>query len=287
MLSRSFSFRGAAAVAGAALVVISIAGCTPASEVDGADTPDEPLLSPPAISEAGVLPVCTALGLAAMPLFYFDEAQEPQGIEIDMARDIANRLGLEYRAVSTQFPSLVPSLEAEQCDLVMGSLFITEERQEVVDFVPYLLSGSGLLVRSDDEDAVSEFGPELCGQRVGTLTGTSASAALKAFDECDAGNELVLTEIDSAATGRQMLLNDQLDVLSLSMADMYYMEAESQGALRVAGEPFETFDIGIAVRKDSTELKAAVEQAVEDMVADGTYDGILASESLEAISYFA
>ncbi|HWV47857.1 MAG TPA: transporter substrate-binding domain-containing protein [Microbacterium sp.] len=268
-------------------VAVGLVGCTSAAPEATPDADAEAAVAPPAINEEGILSVCSALGLGAIPLFYFDEAQEPQGIEIDMARDVATRLGLEYREVSTAFPSLVPSLDAKQCDLVMGSLFITDERSEAVDFVPYLESGSALIVRADDDEAVSEYGQELCGKRVGVTTGSSAAAAIKEFEaECDAADALVLTEVDSAATGRQMLLNAQLDVMAGSSADLYYIAAESDGAIKVAGEPFQTFEVGAAVRKGNTDLQDAVASAFEDMVADGTYDEILAGQGLEAISYF-
>ena len=189
------------ALGAGALVSTALTACSPVAE-EAASTPDVvAAIAPPAVNEEGVLSVCTALGLGAVPLFYFDESQEPQGIEIDMARDVAARLGLEYRPVSTAFPSLVPSLDARQCDLVMGSLFITDERSAVVDFVPYLKSGSALIVRTDDDDAVSGFGDDLCGKRVGVTTGGSAAVAMKDFaTECDGGSPLILTEVDSAAT---------------------------------------------------------------------------------------
>lgn len=286
--TRPAAFRLSVLALGAGAIVSTVlTACSPVVE-EAASTPDVvAAIAPPAVNEEGVLSVCSALGLGAVPLFYFDESQEPQGIEIDMARDVAARLGLEYRPVSTAFPSLVPSLDARQCDLVMGSLFITDARSAVVDFVPYLKSGSALIVRSDDDAAVSGFGDDLCGKRVGVTTGGSAAVAMKDFAaECDGASPLVLTEVDSAATGRQMLLNDQLDVMAGSSADLYYIASESQGAIEVAGEPFETFEVGAAVRKDNTELHDAVAEAFDAMVADGTYDDILAERGLEAISFF-
>lgn len=285
------SARAIALLATAALAATALVGCASPADTTGEETtaPASATVSVPAINEEGVLSVCTALGLGAIPLFYFDADQEPRGIEIEMAQAVAEDLGLEYRPVSTAFPSLIPSLDAKQCDLVMGSLFITEERAEVVDFVPYLESGSVLIVASDNPADVTEFGPELCGIRVGSPAGSSASVALKELsEECSADGDpaIVLTEVDSAATGRQMVLNGQVDAMAGTSADMYFIAAESNGEIEVAGDPFQTFEIGAAVRKGNDELRDAVMQAFDEIVADGTYDDILASVGLENVSYF-
>jgi len=289
-MTRSTTARASAVLFLAAASVVALAGCSAPSE-PSSDPSDsaEAVVSTPAINEEGVLSVCTALGLGAIPLFYFDADQEPRGIEIEMAQAVADVMGLEYRPVSTAFPSLIPSLDAKQCDLVMGSLFITEERSEVVDFVPYLESGSVMIVSADNAADVAEFGPELCGLRVGSTAGSSASVALKELsEECTADGDpaIVLTEVDSAATGRQMVLNGQVDTMAGSSADMYYIAAESNGDIEVAGEPFQTFEIGAAVRKGNDELRDAVAAAFEEIVADGSYADILDSVGLESISYF-
>lgn len=279
----------------AAAVAAGLAGCAAQAAPPPAPiaTESEPsaavAIAPPAINKEGILSVCSALGLGAVPLFYFNEDQEPSGIEIEMAKEVALRLGLEYRAESTAFPSLIPSLDAKQCDLVMGSLFITDERKAAVDFVPYLRSGSVLIVTSENPAGIAGFGLELCGIRVGVTTGGQAAVATKELsEECVVEGEpaVVLTELDSAATGRQMLLNGQLDAMAGSSADMYYIAAESEGAIEVAGEPFQDFEIGAAVRLGNTELRHAVADAFDAMVADGAYEAILAEVGLEGLSYF-
>lgn len=288
MTSRTALLRGATALA-AATALATVVGCAGGGDGAASAPPArEAQVAPPVVNQEGVLSVCTALGLGAIPLFYFDEQQEPSGVEVEMAQDIAARLGLEYRAVSTAFPSLIPSLDAGQCDLVMGSLFITDERSAVVDFVPYLNSGSALIVTEDGAGEIEEYGDQLCGHRVGVVAGSSASVAVKELAaECDgSGDPLVLTEVDSAASGRQMLLNAQLDTMAGSSADMAYMVSESDGKLQLAGEPFESFEVGAAVKKGNTELQNAVQDAFDQMVADGRYDEILSSVGLESISYF-
>lgn len=270
---------------------LALAGCASAAPDSGpAQSTGQaaPSITKPAIIEDGVLSVCAALGMGAVPLFYFDESQEPQGIEVDLSREIAASLGLEYREVATAFPSLVPSIEASQCDTVMSSLFITEEREQVVDFVPYLKSGSSLLVKSGGDARVTGFDSTICGKKVSTPAGSSAVLSLtdlSADCEADGKAAIVLTEVDGAATGRQMLLNSQVDVYAGSTADTLYLAAESDGELEVVGEPFEVRTIGAAVKKGNTELADAIEGALQELRESGKYEEILDSVGLGELAY--
>lgn len=285
--SRRGIARRALTLSSAGLVgVLLFSACTPASDTSEPETPAA--VAPPSINAAGTLSVCSALGLGAIPLFYFDEDQEPSGIEMDMAREVAAELGLEFNAVSTAFPSLIPSLDAKNCDVVMGSLFINPEREEVVDFVPYLHSGSVLYTLTENSASVTGLDESVCGLRVGTTTGSSAAVAIKEQDTaCAAAGQpnMLITELDSAANGRQMILNDQLDVMSGSSADIYYMVAESDGEIAIQGEPFQSFTIGAAVRKGNTELAEAIQTAFDKMVESGRYAEILEEQGLAAIAY--
>lgn len=272
-----------------AVAALTLTACSSPSDPESSPSgAGDAVVAPPVIATEGVLNVCTALGLGAVPLFYSDENQEPRGVEVEMAQEVAERLGLEYRVVSTAFPSLIPSLQAAQCDVVMGSLFITEEREAVVDFVPYLNSGSILIVAEENRAGVEGFDETICGSQLGVSAGGSAAVAAAArSSECESDGDpaIVITEVDSAATGRQLVLNGQLDAFAGTSADMYYMVDQSEGELEIAGEPFESFVIGAAVDKGNAELQDAVSTVFTEMADDGRYLEILASVGLEDIAY--
>lgn len=235
-------------------------------------------LAPPAILEAGQLSVCTALGLGAKPLFYFDTDMKPSGLAVEFATAFAAKLGLKYKAVSTAFPSLIPSLQAGKCDVIMSSLFITPTREQQVAFVPYLLSAGTFVAAPGNPRHITGMNDSLCGLKVATTVGQSAIATIEEQSKkCAAAGkrEIELTQLNSSAAGQQMVANRQVDAFMATVADLVYAAAHSNGTYEVAGEPFRPVVIGAAVRKDNVALKDAIQQAFDAVRADGTYTKLL------------
>lgn len=245
-------------------------------------------ISAPAINKDGVLSVCSALGMAVKPLFYYDKDQKPSGLEIEIAQEFAQRLGVKYQAVDTAFPSLIPSLQARQCDVVMGSLFIKPEREKVVDFVPYLISGAIFVAQKGNPHNITGLDESLCGLKVAATVGASAVAEIEAQStKCTQVNKpaITLTQLDSTATGTKVVATGQADAFSGSTADMYYAAEQSGGTFEVAGKAFDLISVGAAVNKGNDALRTALQDAFDGMKKDGSYEQILAKWDLQAAAY--
>lgn len=86
------------------------------------------------------------------PFNYYDENDELIGFDVDMGKEIAKRLGVTYAPVTGDFSGLVEGLRSKRYDGILGSMAITEERLEVIDFTnPYYYSGAQLIVLEDSE----------------------------------------------------------------------------------------------------------------------------------------
>jgi polar amino acid transport system substrate-binding protein len=268
-----------------------LAGCatsTPSKDAPAASSAAATTVSTPAINKDGTLSVCSALGMAVKPLFYYDKDQKPSGLEIEIAEEFAHRLGLKYQPVDTAFPSLIPSLQAHQCDVVMGSLFIKPEREKVVDFVPYLTSGAIFVAQSGNPHKITGLDDSLCGLKVAATVGASAVAAIeKQSTECTQNGKsaITLTQLDSTATGTKVVGTGQADAFSGSTADMYYAAQQSGGTFEVAGKAFDLISVGAAVNKGNDELRTALQDAFDGMKSDGSYEKLLSKWDLEAAAY--
>lgn len=287
MLHQESSARRSAQLIGVALAaVVALAGCSAATPDDegtgdGASSASA-VVSPPAIDKEGILEVCVNLGTP--PNEFADESGEPVGAEIDLARAVAGELGLKAEFVQLTFGGLIPALQAKQCDVIMTSLYIKPEREEVVDFVPYLESGSAVAVSKENPANITGYNDSLCGTKVlATVGATGADLVKEMSDKCVAdGNpaiEISLSDANSA--GLQQVIAGQVDAYIDTAELVGYYQKLSNGDFQLVGEPFGTIKIGAATNKGNDELHNALNTAFETVISSGEYDDILAEWGLE------
>ena len=168
-------------IASVSSAMLLLAACSSSSDSDGSKSSGSASVTTPAIATAGKLVVCAALSQGSPPSFYYDDAHKPVGAEVDLAKAVGKDLGLDVTFRDTEFAAIIPTLQAKQCDLVMSSLFIKPERLEVVDMVPYIRSGTSVVVAAGKNSDITGMDDSLCGRRMAAVTGTilgSSSARL-------------------------------------------------------------------------------------------------------------
>jgi polar amino acid transport system substrate-binding protein len=281
-------------IAGAALVALSLAGCSGAAETTPSDDPStnttaEAQIAPPTIITEGTLTICTALSISSPPSYFYDDAHEPTGAEVELGEAIAENLGLKAEFRDTDFAALIPTLQAHQCDIVMSGLYMRPERLEVVDMLPYLVSGTQVITAKGSGFDFTGIDDSLCGHKFGAVTGTTAAGlAQEQIEKCKAdGNELNYQETNSVTSGLQQLANGQIDAYGDSVPLVLYYMQLSPDAYELAGDTFGQIEVGLATPKDNTDLKDAVTDALTQLQDDGTYEEILASWNLQDLSVLA
>ncbi|WP_442933000.1 transporter substrate-binding domain-containing protein [Mycobacterium kyogaense] len=123
-------------------------------------------VQPPAILQAGTLKIC-APNDGTPPNVYHDESGELIGSEVDLGKALAAQMGLKPQFVESAFAAVIPTLQAKQCDVIMAQLYIKPEREAVVDFVPYVYSGTGIAVAKDKPADVTGLDDSLCRHKKG------------------------------------------------------------------------------------------------------------------------
>ena len=120
--------------------------------------------------EDGVLTVGSDIAYA--PFEFFEEGTTtPDGLDIDLAEALAAELGVEVEFLNTGFDGIIPSLEVEDFDVLISAMTITDERSEVIDFVPYITVGTGIVVPAGNPDGITGIA-DLCGKTVAVQVGT-------------------------------------------------------------------------------------------------------------------
>lgn len=217
------------------------------------------------VLDAGEL---TVVGSGGYPPFNFiDDNGDVVGFDVDTGQEIADRLGVELNYVTGEWSGLIEGLKAGRYDGILGSMAITDERLEMVNFtIPYYYSGAQLVVRSDS--GITDPS-EMEGKTIAVATGTnfemdaeSLGAEVKLYDD-DNGTmmELASGRVDGVITDRLVALR--------AMNEM-----EGGDELMLAGDLLRLESMGIAINKEDDTLLAAIDEILQKMHDDGTLTAI-------------
>jgi polar amino acid transport system substrate-binding protein len=265
-------------VAGAALTTAVLAACGTATPTSSQAPSVPPQVSTPAITNAGHLRVCTALSTGNPPTYYSDAEHKPTGAEVDMANSVGAHLGLAVDFFDVPFASIIPALQGGQCDVIMSSLYIKPEREQIVDFVPYLLSGSALAVAKGNPKHITGMDDTLCGLKMTATVGkTAALLATSQREKCttDGKPSLQLNQVDTTTAGVQQVMTGQVDAYAGELPVVLYYRDKQPDTFQMGGSPFGTIKVGAAVKKGNADLQAAIKKAFDQMKASGEYSANL------------
>ena len=176
--------------------------------------------------------------------------------------------------VQSGFAAVIPTLQARQCDVIMATLYIKPEREQVVDFVPYLYSGTAVAVSKEHPAAITGMDDSLCGKKVMVAVGTTAEAlSQEQSEKCTAAGKqpVDINRNSQAAVSIQQVQNGQMDAYLDTAETIGYYITKTGAQIQFAGEPFGTIKIGAATLKGNTELHNAIQQALDEIISDGTY----------------
>ncbi len=198
------------------------------------------------------------------------------GMDADLAKALAQVMGLTASVQNVTFDAIIPGLAAGKYDLGMSSFTDTKEREKTVDFVTYLTAGSSIYGKASGGPDLTTL-DALCGHKVAAERGTTQQDDIATQDtKCKSEGKPGVTPV---------LLPDQNGVnlavtsgrADAAMADSpvaAYIAEKSNGQLKVTGGPFPPEPYGIAIPKNSG-LTQPVLAGIKALIADGTYKKIL------------
>lgn len=218
------------------------------------------------VKENGELRI--AMSGAFPPFSFVDEQNQVVGFDVDIGSELAKRLGVKPVIVTTAWDGIIAGLISGKYDTVVGSMTITAEREKAIDFVgPYYHGGRGAFVA---EGSTVQSLDELSGKTVAVTLGEThekwsrdhAGWTVNTYK----GLPELLLELRSGRV--DAIVADAIPVLVAIKNN-----GEKLRQLPIPGTDG-TENVGIAIRKDNPELKQAMQKALDDMQADGTYEKI-------------
>ena len=216
------------------------------------------------IVEAGQLTMAT--NAAFPPYEMTTDAGEFEGIDIETAQAIADKLGLELQIDDMDFDAALLSVQQGKADIVMAGVTVTDERKAVMDFSDSYATGIQSIIVPEGSDIASP--DDLAGKKIGTQRGTTGYI----YCSDDFGDESVVA-YDDGLTAVQALNNGQVDAVVIDNAPAKEFVAANPG-LVILDTSYAEEDYAIGVAKGSS-LKDAVNAALEELKADGTLQSIV------------
>ena len=263
------SFMAAAAVSVAALAMTACGGSasSAASSVASSAASSEAASSAAAALstvEAGKLTMAT--NATFPPYEMTTDSGEIEGIDVDTAKAIAEKLGLELQIDDMECDAALLSVQQGKADIVMAGVTVTDERKAVMDFSDSYATGIQSIIVPNDSDIASP--DDLAGKKIGTQRGTTGYI----YCSDDLGDENVVA-YDDGLTAVQALKNGQVDAVVIDNAPATEYVAANPG-LKVLDTSYAEEDYAIGMAKGSA-LEDAVNKALEELKADGTLQAIV------------
>lgn len=238
----------------------------------------------PELAEPGKL---TWGASVTFPPFEFQQNGQPAGFDIDFVDALARKMNLQSNMTSIEFKGLIPALLGKRIDAIVSGMYINPQRLEVADMIPYILVGNQIVVRAGNPKHI-DGKPSLCGLNVAAPVGTVFEISAKQTSaDCKAAGkaEINLLSLPGTTNCALALTQDRADAIIVSTATVAALMNETPGAYATGGAPFDAdTKVGIAVRKDTPALKAALEKALQATVADGTYASLIKKWNLPPAS---
>lgn len=199
------------------------------------------------------------------PWSYMDENDELTGYDVEVAKAIADKLGVEIQIVPGEWDGLFAGMDAGRYDMVVNGVEVTEERADKYDFsTPYAYIRTALIVKGDN-DSIKTF-EDLKGKK----TANSIASTYMNLAESYGATCYGVSTLDETLT---MVLQGRVDAtLNAIVSFTDYMAQHPDSNLKVVATTEEASNVAIPMRKgdETASLREAVNKAIDELREDGT-----------------
>ncbi len=202
------------------------------------------------------------------PMTYHDESGELTGFDVEVAKKVAEKLGVTAEFTESDWDSLLAGIDSKRLDTVINAVSITEERSQKYDFAgPYFYITQQIVVRSDDDSIVDM--DSLNGKKCANNMTTAYLDLLE-----NAGAEIV--PINTTEEAVSMINSGRADFTTFnSVIFNEYLKQHPDAKVKVAFAIPDLVDTyAVPIRKGETRLLEAVQSALDELAAEGTLSEI-------------
>lgn len=205
---------------------------------------------------------------AEFPPYEYKEGDKVVGIDADVAQAIADKLGMKLEIVDTKFDAIIPGVQSGKYDMGMAGMTVTPDREKSVAFSDSYAKGiqSIIVKQGSDIKSVDDLSEKT---KIGVQLGTTGDI----YAKDDFGDEAV-QEFDKGADAVQALLAGKIDCVIIDNEPAKSFVAANDG-LEILSTSYAEEEYAICFKKDNTELQTKVNNALKELIADGTLQKIV------------
>ena len=205
---------------------------------------------------------------AEFPPYEYHDGDAIVGIDAEIAQAIADKLNMELKIEDVAFDSIIPGVQAGKYDMGMAGMTVTDERLKSVNFSTSYAKGVQVVIVKEDSSIKSI--DDVAGKKIGVQTSTTGDI----YASGDFGEENV-TKYDNGAVAVQALVSGKVDCVIIDNEPAKSYVAANEG-LKILETAYVEEDYAICFNKEDEELMNKVNAALEELIADGTVQKIVA-----------
>ena len=231
----------------------------------------EPKVAPPTIIKAGTL--IMSINPTLPPLQFVDDKGQLQGMRVELANELAKRLGLTPEYIRTEFATMIPGLAAKRWDMINTGIFFTEERSKLMYMVPYEQAAISFLAAKGNPLGFKTI-EDLAGKRISVELGGIEERRTREVAKIVADKGLkpvTVMTFNNFAEAFQALKAGQSDAATCIDATAMFMQNRGDFTRAISGVFPQTACFAFANKT----LAEAVVGALNDTKKDGFYDKLL------------
>lgn len=200
------------------------------------------------------------------PMGFVGDDGEYTGFDLELAQEVAKRLGLEYKAQPIAWDSKDMELESGNIDCIWNGFTMTGREDDYTWTEPYM-ANQQVFVVANDSDINSQA--DLAGKIVEVQADSSAEAALKEAPELTATFKELLTTADYN-TAFMDLEQGAVDAIAMDVIVAGYQIQQRNADFKILDDSLSEEEYGVGFKKGNTELRDKVQSTLEEMTEDGT-----------------
>ena len=225
-------------------------------------------------SETGLLSKIVVGTNAEFPPFeYIDNNGQPDGFDIALIKEVGARAGFDVEIKNMDFDALLMSMTTGGVDMVIAGMTASAEREKQVDFSEPYFDASQVIIVKEDNEEITSFA-DLSGKKVAVQQGTTGDLMITEGDENCIVEGVEVKRMNKGADAVLDLMNDGVDAVVIDALPAQEFVDANAGKIKIITDEVAKEEYAIALPKGKDELKDAVNKALEEIKADGTFDSI-------------
>lgn len=206
---------------------------------------------------------------AEFPPYEYHDGDAVVGIDAEIAKAIADELGMELEIEDIAFDSIIPEIVSGKADMGLAGMTVTEDRMQSVDFSDTYAKASQKIIVTEDSEIASP--DDLKGVIVGVQLGTTGDIYVSDLE----ADGTTVERYNKGFEAVQALSQGKIDAVVIDGEPAKTFVAETEG-LKILDESFTDEEYAIAVKKGNTELLEKINGALKTLKDNGTLDEIVA-----------